>query len=136
MQRRHDHGSVTAELVLLTPVFVLLLLLVAFAGRVGRAQTSVRHAADQAARAASLRQTPGQAAADARAVAVAELNDSSVSCVSPQVVVDTSELRPGGVVRVTVRCTADLHDLGLLGVPGHRSFSASSIEVVDRRRAG
>lgn len=133
---RDDRGTVTTELVLLVPVFILLLLLVAFAGRVARAQTSVRLAADQAARAASLRQAPAAARADARAVALATLDDSPVSCTAPSVVVDTSALRPAGQVRVTVWCTADLSDLGLLGVPGRRTFSASSVEVVDARRGG
>jgi Flp pilus assembly protein TadG len=132
---RSDRGSAATELVLLVPVLVVLLLTVAYAGRVTRAQTHVRHAADQAARAASLRQHPPAAAADARAVAVANLQAARVSCASFDVAVDTSQLRPGGQVTVVVRCTTSRQGLGLLGL-GARTVTARSVEVVDARRAG
>ena len=54
----------------------------------------------------------------------------------PQVSVDTTALRPGGQVLVRVSCTARLSDLALLGVPGSRTFTATSVEVVDRWRGG
>lgn len=129
-----ERGSVATELVLLVPVLVVLLVLVGFAGRVARAESTVRTAASQAARAASLRQTPGAAAADARAVA--SVGTRSLGCVEQVVEVDTGSLRPGGHVSVTVRCRADFGDLGLLGVPGSRWFSARSVQVVDARRGG
>lgn len=124
-------GSVATELVLLVPLFVVLLLLVGFAGRVAHAQSSVRELASRAARAASLRQSPSSAAADARAVA-----SGTAGCVERVVEVDVSGLRPGGTVAVTVRCRASFHDLGLLGVPGSRWFSARSVQPVDARRGG
>lgn len=124
------------ELVLITPLVVVLLLFVAFGGRVVRAEAAVRHAADRAARAASLRQAPAAATAAARSVALDELAASPLSCMSPTVTVDTGSLGPGGQVRVTVTCTARLGDLGLLGVPGSKRFSATSAEVIDARRGG
>jgi len=133
---RGDRGSVATELVLIAPLVIVLLLAVAYAGRVTRAQTLVRHTAAQAARAASLRQQPGAAAADARAVAVAGLTSSHVSCASVDVAVDTSRLRPGGQIVVEVRCRASLHDLGLLGVPGSHTLTARSVQPVDQRRGG
>jgi Flp pilus assembly protein TadG len=131
-----ERGSVTTELVLLTPIFILMLLLVVLGGRVAHAQTTVRHAAGRAARAASLRQSSHGAASDARSVAAAELARGGLSCATSRVDVDTSALRPGGYVRVVVRCTADLSDLGLLGVPSHRTFSSTAVEPVDVRRGG
>jgi len=37
---------------------------------------------------------------------------------------------------VTLTCTASLHDVSLLGVPGKRTFVARSAQVVDRYRGG
>jgi Flp pilus assembly protein TadG len=130
-----EHGSAAVELVLVTPLLLVLLLAVAYAGRVMHAQTLVRHAADQGARAASLRQTPAAAAADGRAAVIADLTNSGVSCPTPQVQVDTSDFRPGGVVRVVVRCSTTSRGLGLLGL-GPRAVGAASSEVVDARRGG
>lgn len=130
-----DRGTVATELVLVVPVLVVLLLTVVYAGRVTRAQTLVREAASRAARAASLRQTEAAAAGDARAVALANLGGSRVSCSTVSVTVD-ADLRPGGSVAVTVRCTADLDGLGLLGVPGSRTLTATATQVVDTWRGG
>jgi Flp pilus assembly protein TadG len=126
---------VAVELVLLVPLLVVLLLVVAYAGRVTRAQTLARQAADAGARAASLRQSPGAAAADARASALANLSGAPVSCTSPVVLVDTSQLHPGGWVSVEVRCRSAATGLGGLGLPG-RTVSARSFELVDQRRGG
>ena len=48
-----ERGSVTVELVILTPLLMLLVLFGIYAGRASEAVIQVRHAADQAARAAS-----------------------------------------------------------------------------------
>ncbi|HEX9258761.1 MAG TPA: TadE family protein [Acidimicrobiales bacterium] len=133
---RGERGSVATELVLVAPLVIVLLLAVGYAGRVTRAQTQVRHTAAQAARAASLRQLPANAIADAQAVAASALSSSKVSCASLDVNVDTSQLRPGGRVVVEVRCRASLGDLALLGVPGSRTLTARSVEVIDSRRGG
>ena len=43
---------------------------------------------------------------------------------------------PGGSVTATIRCDASMSDVALLGVPGTRTFSASSTEIIDRFRGG
>lgn len=48
-----ERGSVSVELVLLTPLLMVLVLFGVYAGRASEALIQVRHAADQAARAAS-----------------------------------------------------------------------------------
>lgn len=133
---RDQSGSVAVELVLLTPVVVVLILFVVFCGRTTRAQSLVRDAAAAGSRAASLRQQPAAARADAMAAVASSLAGHRSTCPSPVVAVDTSALRPGGQVAVRVTCTASLSDLALLGVPGSRTFTASSVEVVDLRRGG
>ena len=56
-----ERGSITTEVVLLTPVLMLLLAFVVMTGRVGVASGAVTDAAHQAARAASLRAGPAEA---------------------------------------------------------------------------
>lgn len=133
---RHEAGSVAVEVAILAPALVALMLLVVFAGRVSEADAEVRRAAAEAARAASLRQTPGAAKAAAESTAASNLADSGFVCAELRTTVDTERLVPGGTVAVSVRCVADMSDVTLLGVPGHRTFEARSVEVVDRYRGG
>ena len=137
--RRRGHGqrgSVAVEMAVLAPALVFLLLLVVFAGRISQADGDVRRAASAAARAASLRQDPLDAVAAARQSAAANLSASGVGCGRLDTEVDTSRFLAGGTVAVTVRCTASMADVSLLGVPGHRTFIARSVEVIDRYRGG
>ena len=129
-------GSVAVELAVIAPGLVALLLLVVLAGRVAQAEGDVRRAASAAARAASLRQDPAAAEDAAREAAAANLGAAGVSCGSLDMAVDTSRFSAGGTVAVTVRCTASMADVSLLGVPGSRTFGARSVEVVDRYRGG
>ena len=131
-----DRGSVAVEMAVLAPALVALLLLVVFAGRVTQAEGDVRRAASAAARAASLRQHPAGAETAARDAAAANLAASGVACGRLETAVDTSRFRAGGAVAVTLRCTASMDDVALLGVPGRKTFIARSVEVIDRYRGG
>ena len=128
---RDARGSAATELVLVTPLLLLLVLFVVFLGRLSSARQDVTSAARDAARAASLRADPATAAADAEIAAQASFADRGTSCRELTVNVDTSRFRPGGSVGVQVICTADLSDLALLHVPGHRTVSADAREVID-----
>jgi Flp pilus assembly protein TadG len=130
-----DLGSVAVELAVLAPAFIFLLLLVIYAGRVSAAETDVTRAASSAARAASLRQHPTDATRDAQTTAAENLAASGVPCAELTTDVDTGDFAPGGTVTVTVTCHASMTDLSLLGVPGTRTFTATSIEVIDRYRS-
>lgn len=129
-----DRGSVAVETAVVAPALVFLLLLVVFAGRVAQAEGDVRRAASEAARAASLEQFPEIATAEAERVVAANLSASGVVCGTLDIDVDTMAFSPGGSVVVTVRCTASMADVTLLGVPGERAFVARSVEVIDRYR--
>lgn len=131
---RDERASAVVELTVMVPAVVLLLVFVVFAGRVTAARLDVAGAAADAARAASTRQHAGDAASDARATAAASLADRGVTCARLAVDVDTGAFTRGGSVAVTVRCTVDLSDLGLLGVPAARTVSARSTEVIDSLR--
>lgn len=128
---RDQKGSAATELVLVTPLLLLLVLFVVFLGRLNIARQDVSSAARDAARAASLRAAPAAAEADAKTAAAATFAELGTSCRQLNVNVDTSQLRPGGSVGVEVICTADLADLSLLSVPGTRTVSAEAREVVD-----
>ena len=134
--RSDERGTVAVEVAVLAPALVTLLLLVVYAGRVTHANGEVQRAATQAARAATLRQTAAAATSAARATATSGLRDAGFVCSDLTTVVDTSRFTAGGTVAVTVRCTADMRDVTLLGVPGRRTFTATSTQVIDRYRGG
>lgn len=130
--RRRDEGSVTVEVVLLTPVLVLFSLFAVFGGRTTESMTDVQHAADQGARAASL-VSSGRMVAEANRVVRHDLDERGVSCPDPVVSVIPS--LEGRVVTVTVTCRARNEGLEILSVEAP-TLTASSTEVVDRYRGG
>ena len=131
---RSERGSVSVEVAVIAPAFIFLMLLVVFAGKVSEADGNVERAAAEGARAASLRQDPGSAIADAEAAVAANLASAGVPCTDLTTNVDTSNFEPGGTVTVTVTCQASMADVTLLGVPGTRTFTATSVEVIDTYR--
>ena len=76
---REETGSVVAELVLLTPLLILVLLFVVALGRLAGARIDVDGAAAQAARAASIARDPATATAMATQTATAALSDPTTS---------------------------------------------------------
>jgi Flp pilus assembly protein TadG len=129
-----ERGSAPVELVLITPVLIVVLLLVVLAGRVTQARAEVDEAARDAARAASLARTPFAARADGLSAAQATLSSGSVRCRQLIVTVDTGAFAPGGSIAATVTCTTDLSDLSLLAVPGSKHLTSHFIEPVDLYR--
>jgi Flp pilus assembly protein TadG len=129
-----QHGGVTAELAVLTPVLVLLMLFVVFGGRLGQVEQDVTHATAESARSASL--AHGDVAALARETVVNNLAAAGVACRSLRVTVDGNPPRAGGTVTVTTRCDVDMTDVAGLGLPRRRTVSASAVEVVDTYRGG
>jgi Flp pilus assembly protein TadG len=121
-------------MVLLTPVLVLLMLFVVFLGRAGGATDQVRHAADQAARAASLVARPRMQAV-AQVVAVADLADNGFNCATTAVTIGVSDTASEASVTVTVACEVNQQGTELLRAQG-RVLTASSTEIIDRYRAG
>lgn len=130
-----ERGSVSVEVAVIAPAFVFLMLLVVFAGKVSEADGNVERAAAEGARAASLRQNPVAASEDAEAAVEANLAHAGVPCTDLATSVDTSDFEPGGTVTVSVTCTASMADVALLGVPGTRTFTATSVEVIDTYRS-
>jgi hypothetical protein len=132
--RPQERGSAAVETVIVVPLLLLFMLLMVCGGRVALAHGEADSAARDGARAASIARSAGAAGNDARAAAAAALATAGISCRSFSVAADTSRFRPGGVVTVQVACTAALHDLGLLGVPGSRTLHGRYTAPVDRFR--
>lgn len=131
---RDEWGSATAELVVLTPVLVAILLFLVGLGRVGLAASQVDDAVRAAAQAGVVSATPAAAASAARAAALDTLSADRMTCASPEVTVDVSRFVPGGQLRVSLACTVSLADVALPGVPGSRTLKASLAAPIETYR--
>ena len=130
-----DDGTAVVETVICIPLLVFVLLVAVTVGRYESARLHVDTAASAAARAASLARSPAGAQAAADAEARRSLADAGVACPTPQVAVDTSGFRPGGVVKVAVSCRSDIGDLAGMGfLPVNTAITKSSAAPVDRYR--
>jgi Flp pilus assembly protein TadG len=130
-----DDGSATAEVTLMTPILVMLLVLAgAYIHRGVDARIRINDVAGQAARAASLQRTPNQARAEAATTAATALSAAGLACRSLNVTT-AADLRPGGTVTVRVACTVDFGDALFLGVPDSQQLSASAVAPVDTWRS-
>ena len=132
---RRERGGATVELVLVTPLLLLLALLAIAGGRLVEARADVDGAARDAARAASLRHDVPSATKAATAIAQASLGGPGASCRHLDVVTETAELRPGGWVAVRVTCAVDLAEVAALRLPGSTMVSARVVEPVDAFRS-
>ncbi|MFF2811827.1 TadE/TadG family type IV pilus assembly protein [Streptomyces sp. NPDC058000] len=122
------------ELVLITPLLVLVLLVVVALGRLADARLIVEDAAHQAARAASLARTEHAAHTQAVGAATVALKKAGAACTSPSVHVTTDGLTPGASVSAKVSCTAALAGLTHTGMPGHVHLDGTAFSVVDSHR--
>ena len=130
MTRHDDEGSAVLEVVLLTPVLILILAAVIGGARVTLAHQRVDAAAAQAARAAATATSPSAAAALARSASRSAASNGGLDCTSMTINVDVSTFHPGGNVTVRVSCAADL-GAGVPGLSGLRTISGSRSEVID-----
>lgn len=98
----------TVEFVLLAPLLIVLMLFLVLAGRVVEAHGQVDGAARDAARAASLARSLGQADLDARAAVNADIRGGWCQNVA------VSGFAPGSTaVTVSLNCSLDLTYLGV-----------------------
>ncbi|MEV5203205.1 TadE family protein [Streptomyces sp. NPDC053720] len=135
---RRDRGSYAVETAVLAPVMIALLLLMIAFGRVTDADGAVDSAARAAARAASLERDAGSAQAQAQDAATRSLQGEGITCRTSNVVIDTSgyalDLGVEATVTATVACTANLSDIGLPGLPGAKTLTASWTSPIDTYR--
>ncbi|QRX97417.1 TadE/TadG family type IV pilus assembly protein [Streptomyces noursei] len=122
------------ELVLVTPLLVLVLLVVVALGRLADARLVVADAAHQAARAASLARTEHAARAQAAHAVTTALKEAGATCTSPVVRITTGGLTPGANVTAKISCTAALGNLTRTGMPGRVRLAGTAFSVVDTFR--
>lgn len=134
-----DRGSASLEFVIIGPAFLLVLGLLMFAGRVAVAEQSVHAGAADAARAASISRTRGNARSDAQTAASKTLASRNLDCSSTSVSVDTSGFGTAvgtpATVSATVSCTVHLSDLSMPGIPGSQTVTATVRSPLDTYRA-
>jgi len=130
-----ERGSMTVELAVIAPGLILLLLLIAAAGRVVEVQGHIDGAARDAARAASLAQSPGQADQLALQSAQADLglhSWCSAGSVSAQVAgFPDGPAGPGQDVTVTVGCAVNMSPFSLLGFRPSMQFTGEAVAPLD-----
>ena len=134
MPRRSERGSMSVELVLPTPGFVALLLLVVALGRIQAARSGLDAAARGAARAASIERDAPSARRSGDVAARGAVAQHGYRCRALPVDVDTAPFTAGGTVAVTVTCTVGLADVSGLGIPGTHTYAARFAEPIDRYR--
>jgi hypothetical protein len=140
-----DSGSVSIEVAILTPVFVLLIALAAVAGRSAVGQNAIEVAAHDAARAASISRTATAADANARAAVDASLAAQGLNCVTLAVQTDVADFdTPVGppanpqdppVVSVSISCELSFVDVPMPGVPDRAVLRAAFTSPLDWYRS-
>ena len=133
-RRRDERGSAAVEIALLAPLLGALVLVVIFGGRLALARQTVQAAASDAARAASIARTPGDAERSARRIAHGTLTNQGVHCATTTIEVDTAGFNaPVGTpaaTTVTISCDVATADL-TLPLPGTTRVSATSTSALD-----
>jgi Flp pilus assembly protein TadG len=133
--RPDERGAMAIEVVILTPVLVGAIMMIATGARFVDARGQTNHAAYSAARAASL--TTNQEAAVRAGIQAAEssMSERGHGCAHLNVAIDAGHFTPGGNVRATVSCTADLSDLVGFGLPGSKTFSFTAVVPLEEHRS-
>jgi Flp pilus assembly protein TadG len=137
---RRERGSISVVLVVLAPALALLLLLLAAGARVVEVQGHIDGAARDAARAASIARSPGQADTFARQAAVADLGSTSW-CRAGTVQAQVSGFTQGGPlpggaanaanVTVSVSCEVNMSPFTALGFPAGKRFTGQAVAPLD-----
>lgn len=132
---RDEEGQAIAELVIVAPVLLLVIVLMAALGRVDSAQGDVESAARAGVQAAVVQADPADAESQAVSAVDSTLAGAGLTCTAPQITVDTSNFVAGGWVSVSVTCVTSLADVSVPGVPGSKTLTATSAAHIDPYRA-
>lgn len=130
-----DDGSLTVELVALTPVIFLFAMMMLVFGRVADAHQQVAEAARAGAQTAAIKPTAADAIQGSTSTVIVGQLDRTHLCANAHVVTDTSRFVPGGYVQVTVVCQVRLSDLAVPGIPGTTTVRATSTAPIDPYRS-
>lgn len=131
---RSDDGHIVLELLMLVTLLAALVDVVVYSNRVPRVRAQVDKAAKSAAQEASVHRSPAVARASALEIASENLSLNGVHCDDVEVHVDTSDWRPGGLVRTDVSCLIETSDLQWLPFPGRRLVESSFLAPIDTHK--
>ncbi len=135
---RSERGSASLEIAIVAPVLLMLFSLVIVAGRVALASNTVNQIAFDAARAASIERTAGEAQAAAEAVVAASAVNVPQCAGGISLAIDTSPfslpLGQTGQVTANVSCSVPLGDLVVPGLPGAVTLSGQGSSPLDAYR--
>jgi Flp pilus assembly protein TadG len=134
LHRSAARGSLTVELVVLTPVIALFVLVALGFGRYSLAREQLVGGARAAADAASVAGSAPQAQEAAVAAATPVLA-ATHSCVDPSVNVNAQPFVPGATVRVSVSCHVEFSDLMVPGFPGSTTLQVTQLATIDPYRS-
>ena len=133
-----ERGSASVEAAIGVPAFLMLVGLLVLGGRTAIAQQAVQAAASEAARAASIARTVSSARADASGAAHTSLTNQHLDCANTTVTVDTAAfgtpVGTPGQVSATVTCALRLDDIGLPGIAGTKTITATMSSPLDTYR--
>ncbi len=129
-----DKGSLTVELVVITPVLFLLALSMLVFGRVTTARQEVVEASRAGAQAAAVLSNANSAEWGAAVDVAVATSSGGRTCIRPQITTDTSHFYAGGYVTVTVECHVELSDIAIPGMPGSTTVRASATAPIDPYR--
>ncbi len=129
MKKESCRGSMTVEVLLLTPVLMMLVMLIVYAGRYTEASIRVHRAADVGARVASI-SNDSRMLWKGELAARTDIRLSKSSCQQIDVNVRKSKIGKLVTVTTTVSCVVPVMGLGMLSLPTRR-VEATSTEVID-----
>jgi Flp pilus assembly protein TadG len=136
---RRDDGSAALETVILAPPMLAFIAMAIIGMRIQISGGSIEGAAHDAARAASISRTSGEAYSAAVTTARRSLDRQGLRCSALDVAVDTSGFNaaPGdaGVVRVVIGCTVTFADVAAAGMPGSKRLEADFVSPIDIYRS-
>ena len=119
----------SVEMIVLIPVLFAFVLLIVAGGRLVQRQGQVDSAARDAARAASIARSSGEASAAANQAVRASIDLGASQCGAPSLA--GTNFVAGGQVTVALSCTVTLSDLGLVGLPGSMTVRGESVAPLD-----
>jgi hypothetical protein len=131
---RSEAGSAAAEIVILTPLLVMLALLFVVGGRLANALQEVGDAARTSVESAVIASTASTAQAQAAAAAGYEISHDGLQCMPYSLTTDVTHFTPGGSVSVQLRCGVGLVTLGIPGLPGSVTLSGDASAGIELYR--
>lgn len=132
--KRDERGVMAIEILVLTPVLMMAIWMIAAGARYIDARGQTNSAAYAAARAASLATDQAAASANGMRAARASMSQRGKACADLHVAIDAGDFAPGGNVKATVTCVADLTDLVGLGLPGRKMFVFTAVVPLEQHR--